>query len=64
MRNEKRYSPNSFKKVKGNIRVELGALTSLRLGWFNRHFATLHSGFYLFFRIKAGMERSEMTVSV
>jgi len=26
-----------------------------------RHFATLHSGFYSFFLIKAGMERSEMT---
>ena len=26
-----------------------------------RHFATLHSGFYLFSPIKAGMERSEMT---
>ena len=29
-----------------------------------RHFATLHSGFYSFFPIKAGMERSEMTVSL
>ena len=26
-----------------------------------RHFATLHSGFYSFSPIKAGMERSEMT---
>ena len=28
---------------------------------FIRHFATLHSGFYWGKRIKAGMERSEMT---
>jgi len=39
-------------------------LTSLRLEWFNRHFATLHSGFYSGKQIKAGMERSEMTASI